>query len=476
MAIVFQKLRSEGYPTNKKTRAKFIRAHQLSTQLDFGTRPSTSEHPPSETLNSGDNSFLPAQNARRSLAPAIYFLKTSRIWCPNISFWHLAHNFLPASLSTGRSFHGYVRSRSPSEYLERHGWETHILAEWGTKEVAKPNIPEEGESSDSVQTIPIQSNDVERDVSEALADGDRNAEAFRIGYTTDITCEDDEISNTSIVSAASSLPSVVDSIFTMASGSSMSSVAGPQGAGERLVALLLEDAELRPLLSVGLRVIEEERFERNFRRLLKVFANGLMRESKTDQQRQTAKFVRVRARNSAHMICRNVSEFNGRPDTRARQLGINLSTEDLTGAEGEDRVSEDDESNPSGDELDDLQHLEVFIKSSQAFDALRKKLEAFVQTPEKRVDSAGVDANLKQGDEKSRNNDKDTKSQAATGEELPMIEKDNFGDTVYRNIISTLRLPHGLLDGMRIRLRRQRPQVPPGKTRVEWQCVSHNHL
>ncbi|PMD29704.1 hypothetical protein L207DRAFT_235775 [Hyaloscypha variabilis F] len=52
-----------------------------------------------------------------------------------------------------------------------------------------------------------------------------------------------------------------------------------------------------------------------------------------------------------------------------------------------------------------------------------------------------------------------------------MIEKDNFGDTVYRNIISTLRLPHGLLDGMRIRLRRQRPQVPPGKTRVEWQCT-----
>ena len=53
--------------------------------------------------------------------------------------------------------------------------------------------------------------------------------------------EEDELSDISNVSAASSIPSVADSIFTMVSGSSRSSVSAPEGAGERLVGLLLGD-------------------------------------------------------------------------------------------------------------------------------------------------------------------------------------------------------------------------------------------
>ncbi|KAN0116748.1 hypothetical protein V8E51_002725, partial [Hyaloscypha variabilis] len=298
-------------------------------------------------------------------------------------------------------------------------------------------------------------------------DEDKNAESFGIGYTLGIrerTREEDEISNTSNASASSSLPSVVDSIFTMASGSSMSSVAGTKGAGERLVALLLEDTELRDLLMVGLGSIEEDRFKRNFRRLLKDFANGLMKESTTEQQRQTAKFVRFRARNSAHMICRHVIEaieqlniiIAGPLDQRRRKL---IASE----AEDKDHDSEYIDSDPSEDELEDLQHLEIFIKSSLAFDILRKKLRVFLQLSEKRVASSRID----EAEDEPGKNINATESEAAIRKETLR----NFEGTEHRESSLMHPILQGLLDGMRIPLRRQRPQVPSGKTRVEWRCT-----
>jgi hypothetical protein len=84
-------------------------------------------------------------------------------------------------------------------------------------------------------------------------------EAFRIGHTLGSrqrTCEGDEHSYNSNMSVASSLPSVVDSIFTIASGSSMSSLPGPQGAGERLVSLFLDDTVIKRVCSYVVLLIE----------------------------------------------------------------------------------------------------------------------------------------------------------------------------------------------------------------------------
>lgn len=118
--------------------------------------------------------------------------------------------------------------------------------------------------------------------------------------------EEDELSDISNVSAASSIPSVADSIFTMVSGSSMSSVSAPQGAGERLVGLLLGDVITKEACSEALLTIEEERFERNLRRMLRDFSSELRKEAETVQQRHAANFVRFRARNSAHIICNSL--------------------------------------------------------------------------------------------------------------------------------------------------------------------------
>jgi hypothetical protein len=93
--------------------------------------------------------------------------------------------------------------------------------------------------------------------------------------------EEDELSDTSNVAAASSIPSVANSIFTIVSGSSMSSVSAPQGAGERLVGFLLGDIIIKQACSEGLLTIEEERFERNLRRLLRDFSSEPRKEAET---------------------------------------------------------------------------------------------------------------------------------------------------------------------------------------------------
>jgi hypothetical protein len=84
-------------------------------------------------------------------------------------------------------------------------------------------------------------------------------EAFLIGHTLGSrqrTCEGDELSHNSNISVASSLPSVVDCIFTIASGSLMSSLPGPQGAGERLVSLFLDDTVIKRICSYVVLLIE----------------------------------------------------------------------------------------------------------------------------------------------------------------------------------------------------------------------------
>ncbi|KAE9375763.1 hypothetical protein N431DRAFT_333696 [Stipitochalara longipes BDJ] len=60
-SIVYQKLRSAGYPTEKKHRAKVLRDHELSRQLDFGTSTITPEPRPMHR-----NSFSEHQNHENS--------------------------------------------------------------------------------------------------------------------------------------------------------------------------------------------------------------------------------------------------------------------------------------------------------------------------------------------------------------------------------------------------------------------------
>jgi len=266
-------------------------------------------------------------------------------------------------------------------------------------------------------------------------------DAFRIGHTLGSrqrTREDDELSHNSNMSVASSLPSVVDSIFTIASGSSMSSLPGPQGAGERLVSLFLGDTVIKRICSYAVLLIEKERFERNLRRLIKDFAAELRKEAGTVEQRHVVNFVRFRARNSAHMMCNLLIE-----KTSPRVVKI------IPNAADEEEVdSEDDDSAPSDDESDNLKQLEKFINESRAFEIFRTKLKAFVYPPRKGVDHARV-----------------------VPEEMFEEGDNNVAD---EKMTSTQR-SSSVLDMIATAFRMARQPIPRGKTRIEWKCVRPIH-
>lgn len=176
--------------------------------------------------------------------------------------------------------------------------------------------------------------------------------------------EDDAKSETSVRSSVSSIASITESIFSIATGSSMSSIASPQSAVERLVSLLLNDSDIKSLCTVFLLNNDDrERLERNLRRLLKEFAVGLRQEAASAQQRHAAHFVRLRARNSAHMICSSLSKK--KKTVELKEVGVEY-------------MSEESESDSSDDEVDDLQGLETFVKTSKAFETLRENLKNFV--------------------------------------------------------------------------------------------------
>jgi len=183
--------------------------------------------------------------------------------------------------------------------------------------------------------------------------------------TSQSTRDEDAESVQSGRSGASSIASVADSIFSFISGSSMSSVAAPQSAVDILVALILSDRVVKSLCTEGLGVFERVRFGRNLRRLLKEFAIALRKEAETQDERHAANFVRVRARNSTYVICSS--------------LGSKKKFKEVFDIDFEN-VSEESDGFASDEEVEDLQHVEAFIRGSFAFSSLRDNLKAFIQS------------------------------------------------------------------------------------------------
>ncbi|KAE9376310.1 hypothetical protein N431DRAFT_462155 [Stipitochalara longipes BDJ] len=298
-------------------------------------------------------------------------------------------------------------------------------------------------------------------------DDEATANAFCFGLSLGSMvkkCEDDEVSQASNTSSSSSILSVVNSVFTMASGSSMTSLSAPYGASERLVGLLLDDSVIRHVCSGALLVIERERFERNLRRLLKGLATGLRKEAGTTQQRQAAHFVGCRARNSAHLIC-NSLEKDLRLDTRKRNR---TDVEEECG-------SEENDSNPSEDELgnlnqlENLQYLELFIQSSYAIGIFRTKLTAFVFPLEKQIEQTRTNPNFeKEGRKNEYYDELGTTSQSSTedGCETSETEKSDNKKPLYIMLLERA----AVLERLAMELRNPRPPIPIGKTRIEWKC------
>ncbi|CZR67864.1 uncharacterized protein PAC_17763 [Phialocephala subalpina] len=186
--------------------------------------------------------------------------------------------------------------------------------------------------------------------------------------------EDDTVSEIVNISI-SSVTSVISSVFSGTIAFLISSISGLEGAEDQLVHLLIGDDAIHSLCIEALDTIGQERFERNLRRLLVNFAVELKKEGKTQQEQYAAQFVRIRARNTAHIICNTLKSgaLNLKYDK-----GKSIAKEYLSDESGSDGLDND---------LEDLQQLEVFVKSSQALGLLRESLRAFI-SPHLATDNA----------------------------------------------------------------------------------------
>jgi hypothetical protein len=154
-------------------------------------------------------------------------------------------------------------------------------------------------------------------------------------------------------------------MFSTTSGSSKSSVRGPQGASERLAFIFFEDTALQSSCMEAVEKIPLERLERNLRRLLRVFSKDLEEEAATQKEKQVAKYVGTQARRSAYLICTEVD-----PDGEGSMS--KKTPEEFS----------DSDSGGDGDDLADLDYFEAFISNSLAFEALRVNLIQFVSLSE----------------------------------------------------------------------------------------------
>ncbi|KAH6700531.1 hypothetical protein BKA61DRAFT_620717 [Leptodontidium sp. MPI-SDFR-AT-0119] len=176
----------------------------------------------------------------------------------------------------------------------------------------------------------------------------------------------------------SSIASLADSLFSIFTGSTISSVVDSTDAGERLVTLFMNDDSLSVLFQEALAHITPDRFERNLRRLLKRFAVELRKEAANSQQQSAANFVRYWARNSAHIIRNSLSspkEANKRADEVMFEAEVRAEgTVDMES----DESGEDSDPESDSEELMNLQQLERFITTSQAFARFIENLRAFI--------------------------------------------------------------------------------------------------
>jgi hypothetical protein len=142
-------------------------------------------------------------------------------------------------------------------------------------------------------------------------------------------------------------------------------------ATERLVKLIVEDIMAKSFFMYAYAFKEhpmlQKDFRRNLVRFLRLFGMELQTEAQTDYERQAAQRFRIRAWNTAHLICDRV-----------------VSRTDYLDEESEVELDDcsDDASDASKYISTCLQGLKTFVRDSRAHLALRKRLSSLVRSPE----------------------------------------------------------------------------------------------
>lgn len=176
-----------------------------------------------------------------------------------------------------------------------------------------------------------------------------------------------------------------DSVFSMADSistvSSLDSRELNTHVLQELASLLWDDLSIKRLCLEALdsKDIGGDRFERNFRRLLKEFAFELRTEARSLDQHRAAKFVALRSRIVASIVRHRAEDkINARGDDTPNAKNAQARSD---GDLNENWSSSENEYNAEEDEpldQDDLSEAKLFITSSAAFSTFRQSLQNFV--------------------------------------------------------------------------------------------------
>ncbi|KAL2059741.1 hypothetical protein VTL71DRAFT_10233 [Oculimacula yallundae] len=272
--------------------------------------------------------------------------------------------------------------------------------------------------------------------------------------------EDEDQSDAAFIT--SSVPSVADSLFSLMSGSSVSSVIGPEGATERLVDLLLHRPGIGPPLASALALTGVQSVETYLRRSLKAFGIDLRREARTNEQRDAAHFVRFRARNTAHIICnmmgRVIKVAIGEPRDR-----------DHVHSECASDESDSESSNEADEVQDHFQQLETFIQDSDAIKVLQASLEEYIKVIASIPRAAPIsDPALLAMQDAQQPTDERCANQTTRVEDV--IQRSDFDQAPDFTTRAWPTYLQKFSKSLAVKVGIELPEVALGKERIEWQC------
>ena len=186
------------------------------------------------------------------------------------------------------------------------------------------------------------------------------------GLRNDLECDSDGVS----------VMSLSESLFSIATGSSQSSVE-PLEAFEELLNVLIHDVHLKILFPKALQIMSPDRVERNFSRLLVRYSRDLRREACCFLEKGASRLVRRRAGYLAFQIKQHfISDFQESKQDRVKShfrmqpLGNRLFIEECSS----DESGSDDDGQP----IEGFDQVRIFVIGGAPFHELRKNFESFI--------------------------------------------------------------------------------------------------
>ncbi|KAI4249407.1 MAG: hypothetical protein LQ352_005662 [Teloschistes flavicans] len=247
-------------------------------------------------------------------------------------------------------------------------------------------IQDPGSSSDSIKLNTSKSSG-----SSSVTDAPETSMSSELDRIDDLQSVPDHVET-------ESLPS----LYSGPSASSLGTTEELEGVVEELAALFLKDEILIPLYDKALKELGTDKFERNFARLLKVFATDLKTEARSPQEVSAVQFVAARAKYVASRMGKHLDpgsiahsqalhdflmESHEReetvelflqrqiPSVEPADVGEIVEQKDFIGPEeSEPDLADPIEQSP----LRNLQDVRDFILKSAAFSTLRQAFHNFV--------------------------------------------------------------------------------------------------